>query len=187
MSGTLRPIPGSKEQPGSSTPEMSTCLVGTHGVVTSAYPPSLPPRPACAAVSPLPRAPAAPTAPLLVWHLLQVTVEVHLRQEGTAKSAQKKAKPPSRIQKRKLLTRHHEEAITGSGQCDFYLTAGLLVPTRMSLKKPDRRKEDFSAKCIVCTLIRCDSKTRYVIWGTMGEQQTLSGNVHFLAVVLASV
>lgn len=43
-------------------------------------------------------------APLLVWHLLQVMVEVPLRQEGTAKSAQK-AKPPLRIEEiSKLLT-----------------------------------------------------------------------------------
>lgn len=42
MSGALWPIPGSKEQPGSSKPEVSfqqaTCLAGTHGVVTSACP-----------------------------------------------------------------------------------------------------------------------------------------------------
>lgn len=31
------------------------------------------------------------------------------------------------------------------GWCDFYLTAGLLAPKRMSLKKPDVQKEDFSA------------------------------------------
>lgn len=30
----------------------------------------------------LPRAPAAPTAPLLIWHLLQVMVEVHLMAGG---------------------------------------------------------------------------------------------------------
>lgn len=53
----------------------------------------------------------APMAPLLVWHLLQVMVEVRLRQEGNCQVSTKESKTT-------LESIGDGETSDGSGQCD---------------------------------------------------------------------
>lgn len=81
-----------------------------------------------------------------------------------------------------------------SEQCGFYLT-DLLAPKRMSLtNRMGRRKtfqhskrfEKHSDKMQRVHLDHTEFQNQVCYRGTTGGQQVLSGNVHFLAVVLAS-